>query len=89
MRNPSRSKVLYRWGVRRRGKTGNHRKVGVKKKWWVLVQFPYSQQGNGRQSPRVETTGIDYSTRRITQGAGIVKGWEEKRNLGRIPDAFK
>ena len=32
--NPSRqhSKVLYRWGVSRRGKTGNHRKVGVKRK---------------------------------------------------------
>ena len=31
--NPSRqqSKVLYRWGVRRRGKTGKHRKVGEKK----------------------------------------------------------
>ena len=22
--------------------------------WWVLAQTPYSPQGNGRQSPRVE-----------------------------------
>ena len=35
-------------------------------------------KGNGRQSPMVETTGIDPSMQRITQGAGIVKGWEEK-----------
>ena len=47
------SKVLYCWGVRRRGKTGNHRKVGVKREWWALAQPPYSLQGNGRQSPRV------------------------------------
>ena len=54
--NPSRkhSKVLYRWGVRRRGKTGNHGKEAVKRKWWVLTQNHYSPQGNGRQSPKVE-----------------------------------
>ena len=57
--NPSRqhSKVLYRCRVRRRGKTGNHGKVGLKRKWWVLVQSPYSRQGNERQSPRVEPWG--------------------------------
>ena len=54
--SPSRehSKVLYCLGVRKRGKTGNHRKVRVKRKWWVLAQPPYSLQGNRRQSPRVE-----------------------------------
>ena len=41
-------------GVRRRGKTGIHGKVGVKRKWWVLAELPYSPQGNGMQSPRVE-----------------------------------
>ena len=32
--SPSRqhSKVLYRWGIRRREQTGNHSKVGVKRK---------------------------------------------------------
>ena len=25
-------------GVRKRGRMGNHRKVGVKRKWWVLAQ---------------------------------------------------
>ena len=39
------SKVLDRWGVRRRGKAGKHGKVRVKVKWWkwwVLAQPPYS-----------------------------------------------
>ena len=45
---------LYHWGVRRIGNTGNHGKVGVKRKWWVLAYPPYSPQGNGKQSPRVE-----------------------------------
>ena len=54
--NPCRqhSKVLCRWGVSRRGKTGKHRKRRVKRKWGVLAQPPYSPQGNGRQVPRVE-----------------------------------
>ena len=34
--------------------TGNHGKVGVKRKGWVLSQPPYSSEGNRRQSPRVE-----------------------------------
>ena len=33
--------MLYRWRVRRRGMSGNHGKVGVKRKWWVLPQPPY------------------------------------------------
>ena len=32
----------------------------------------YSPQRNGKQSPRVETTGIDHLKRRRTQGAGIL-----------------
>ena len=40
--------------VRRRGNTGKYGKVGVKRKWWVLAQPPYSPQGNGRQLIRVE-----------------------------------
>ena len=38
--NPSRqdTKVLYHWGVRRRAKTGNHGKIGVKRKWWVSAK---------------------------------------------------
>ena len=56
MSNPSRqhSKVLYRWGYRRRGKMGNNGKVGMKRKWWVLAQLPYAPKGNRRQSPKVE-----------------------------------
>ena len=32
--------------------------------------------------------GINYPTWRITQGADIVKGWEDKRDSGRISDTF-
>ena len=54
--NPSRqhSKALYLWGVRGRGKTGKHGKVGVTRKWRVLAQLPYSPQENWSQSPSVE-----------------------------------
>ena len=72
------SKTLYRWMVRKRRKTGKHRAVEVKKIWLVLAQILYSLQGNGRQSPRMKTTGIDQPTWRIIQGAGIVKGWKDK-----------
>ena len=50
--NPSRqhSKVLYRW----EGKIGNRGKVRVKRKWWVVAQPLHSEQGNGKQPPRVK-----------------------------------
>ena len=78
------SKALHCWGVRRRGEIGKHGKIEVKRKWWGLAQPPYSAQGNGRQLPRVETTGIDHLKGRITLGAGIVKGLEYKQYPGRI-----
>ena len=34
------------------------------------------------------TRGIDHPIRRRTQGDGIVKGREDKRDRGLIPDAF-
>ena len=71
-------------GVMRKGKTGKHRKATVIRKWCVLAQSPYSPQGNRRQSPKVETTRIEYLSRRITQGASIVKGWEEKLDCRHI-----
>ena len=53
--NPRRQhSKIYCWGVRRRGKTGKHGKVEVKRNWSVLAQPPYSPQGNGKQSSRVE-----------------------------------
>ena len=75
-------------GVGRRGKTGRHGKVGVKKRRWGLAQLLYYPQGNERQSPTVENTGIDHSTWRIPQGSGIFKGWEDKRGPGCIPETF-
>ena len=36
-----------------------------------------------------ETRGlIEYPTRRRTQGAGIIKGWNGKEDRWRIPDTF-
>ena len=34
------------------------------------------------------TRGIDHPTRKRTQGVGIVKGWEDNRDRGGIPDTF-
>ena len=34
------------------------------------------------------TRGMDHLMRRRTPGAGIGKDWEDKRDHGRIPDAF-
>ena len=60
--------------------TGKHGKVEMERNWWVLVQSPYSLQGNGRQSPRVEPCMIDNPTWRRTHGPSILKGWEDKRD---------
>ena len=43
------SKVLYRWGLRRRGKRGKHGKIGVMRKWHFLDKTPYFPQGNEGQ----------------------------------------
>ena len=37
---------------------------------------------------QAETRGIDHLTWRRAQGAGILKGCEEKRDRGFIPDTF-
>ena len=34
------------------------------------------------------TRGVDHLTLKRTQGNSIVKGWEDKRDGGRIPDPF-
>ena len=64
--NPSRQypKVLYRWEVRRRGKTEKHRKVRVKKKMVgvnLSSLFPAKEWEAVTQSG---TRGIDYKTKR-------------------------
>ena len=65
-------------------------KSRVKRRAWVLAQPPDFPQGNGRQLSRLEpwNQGVDHLTRRRTQGAGIFKGREDKRDRGRIPDTF-
>ena len=82
--NRQHSKVLNRLRVRKRGKKGNHGKVGVKRKWWVLAQPPYSPQEYGSHLTR----GIDHLMWRRTQGAVIVEGCEDKRDLRHISYTF-
>ena len=37
---------------------------------------------------QARTRGIDHLKLRRTQGTSIVKGWEDKRDRGHIPDTF-
>ena len=46
-----------------------------------LKETEGSYQGGNRRT-------IDHPTRRITKGAGIIKGCEDKRDRGSIPDTF-
>ena len=67
MSSPGRqhSKVLYRWGTRRLGKKVNHRKVEMKKKWWVLAQPNYSRVER-RGEPREPVSSEVGSTSKTT-----------------------
>ena len=66
------------------------RKSRSERKWWVLAKPPYFPQGNGRQSPMMESwnRGIDHRMRRKIKGADVVKVWEVKQDRGCIPDTF-
>ena len=59
-------------GVRRRGKTGKHRKVGVKRKWYILTQTPIPHKKTGgshlgwnyrNRPPDMENSGSQYHRR--------------------------
>ena len=56
--------------------------IGLLKEYhlWRTDQNSVTQDG---------TMGKGHPTQRRTQGAGIVRGWEDKRNRGRIPDTFQ
>ena len=57
------------------------RGVGEEERQKNTEKFQHSLSNplkNGRQSPRLETMGLDYQMQRITQLAGITKGWEDK-----------
>ena len=71
-------------------KTGKREKVGVKRNWWVLAQPPIPRKKTEGSHPGWNhgTRGIDHQMQKITQGTGIVKGWEDKRDRVRIPDKF-
>ena len=89
MINPSRqhSNVLYRWEseVRRRklrkNRSGKREKVVGFNSGSLLAAW------KREAVTQAGTRGIDHLMWR-TQGAGIVKGWEYKRDRARIPDTF-
>ena len=88
--NPSRqhSNALYHWGVRRRGETEKTQKGRSEEK---VVCFSLASPFPARKRETVTqdgTRGIDHPKRRKTQGPGIVKGWEGKRDRRCIPDIF-
>ena len=87
MSNPSSAAALrgtISLGVPEKKKDGI---VGVKRKWWVLAQLPYYSKETGAVT-QGGTRGLDHLMWRRTQGADIVKGWEDKRDLRCIPDTF-
>ena len=55
-----------------------HGKVEVKRKWWVLAQHSYSPPPSKREAFVHGGNRGDRPSDDDTQGAGIVKGWEEK-----------
>ena len=67
---------------------GKHGKVEVERKWWVSAHPSHSLQGNARKSPEWKPAGDRPPTRKIPGRTSIIKGWEDKRDLGRIPDTF-
>ena len=60
----------------RRGKTGKHSKVGVKRKCWVLAHLaiPHKETGGSQPGWNHGTWEIDHLMQRRTQGVSIIKG---------------
>ena len=50
--------------------------------------MPDLETGGSHPGWNPGTREIGHSARRRTQGAGIIKGWENKRDRGRIPGKF-
>ena len=69
-------------------------KVKKTRKGWSqdkVVGFSSASIFSGRKWEAITqggTKGLDEPTRRITQRAGIIKGWEDNRDRERIPDSF-
>ena len=83
-------KKLYRW---RRQEKKKDRKTRKSRKEEKVVGFSSAcffhrkETGGSHQGGKREV--IDYSTRRITQGGGNLKGWETKKDYDLIPNRFK
>ena len=77
--------VPYHWRFRRRGKTGKYGKVGVRESDGFWLSLPILLKERVTQGG---TRGIGHPTWRRTQGTGMLKGWDDKRDQGCIPDTF-
>ena len=76
LRDQEKRKYRKTWKSRSEEKVVGYRSASLltARKWEAVAQ--------GR------TRGIDHSTRRKTQGASIIKAWEDKQNHGGIPNTF-
>ena len=88
-RSRQHSKVLYRWGggqeKRTDKKTLKSRSEEKVASFSSASLFPATKWEAVTQDGNRE---LDHLTQRKAQRAGIVKGWEEKRDCWRFPDTF-
>ena len=71
-------------GQEKKKKDRKPRKSRSEETIWVLAQ----ETGGSHRGWNHGTREIDQLTWRRTQGASVVKGWEDKRDRGHIPDTF-
>ena len=66
------------------------RKIRSEEKVLGLAQssYPHKEMGDSHPGWNHKTRGMYHLMWRRTQGAGIIKGWEDKRDGGYIPDTF-
>ena len=54
----------------------------------LSLSIPSKEMGGSHPGWNHRTKGIDHLKQRKTQGASIVKGWEDKREHKHLPDTF-
>ena len=77
-------KVLYQYGGQEKSKNKKTRKSKSEEKVVGRISASLSPARKREAVTQCGARGIHHPARRITHGAGIVKGWEDKRDHGRI-----